>query len=98
MPLTVFISSTSLDLTQHRKALERSLLDAGLGPIGMEHFAAQPDQPLHACLREIGEADLFVGIYAWRYGFVPGDAGISITELEFFRGAAPGQTVLLLFR
>lgn len=97
MPLTVFVSSTSLDLPQHRKALERSLLDAGLGPIGMEHFAAQPDQPLHACLREIGEADLFVGIYAWRYGFVPGDAGISITELEFSEAQRLGKPCFCFF-
>lgn len=83
MPLTVFISSTSRDLVQYRISVERSLLDAGLSPIGMEHFSAQPQEPLEACLREVRESDLFVGVYGWRYGFIPSESGISITEMEF---------------
>lgn len=34
-----------MDLTHHRIAVERSLLDAGLHPVGMEHFSAQPEEP-----------------------------------------------------
>ena len=36
-----------------------------------------------ACLSEIEDCDLFVGIYAHRYGYVPNQANISITEAEF---------------
>lgn len=48
----------------------------------MEAFSARDQEPLEACLQEVAEADLFVGIYAWRYGFVPRDSAISITEQE----------------
>lgn len=72
-----------MDLTHHRIAVERSLLDAGLHPVGMEHFSAQPAEPVEACLRAVRESDLFLGVYGWRYGFVPSETGVSITETEF---------------
>jgi hypothetical protein len=97
MPFTVFISSTSRDLPDHRIAVERSLLDAGLCPIGMEHFAAQPEKPVAACLREVGEADLFVGVYGWRYGFVPSDTAVSITEMEFSEAQRLGKPCFCFF-
>jgi hypothetical protein len=53
----------------------------------MEVFGARPDEPSHVCLDEIDGADLFVGIYAHRYGFVPVSASISITEAEFDHAA-----------
>jgi hypothetical protein len=34
---------------------------------------------------EVKESDLFVGLYAHRYGFVPPDARASVTELEYER-------------
>ena len=97
MPLTVFISSTSRDLPDHRIAVERSLLDAGLHPIGMEHFAAQPEEPVAACLREVSESDLFVGVYGWRYGFVPSETGVSITEMEFSEAQRRGKPCFCFF-
>jgi hypothetical protein len=97
VPLSVFISSTSLDLKDHRIAVERSLLNAGLHPIGMEHFAAQPQEPLQACLNEIRDANLFIGVYGWRYGFVPGQTGASITELEFSEAQRLGRPCFCFF-
>jgi len=49
----------------------------------METFGARPDEASQACFAEIEGSDLFVGIYAKRYGFVPADSQISITEAEF---------------
>lgn len=83
MSTTVFISSTSRDLLDHRAAVAKSLLDAGFHPIDMANFMARPDGATTACLEEVAEADLFVGIYAWRYGYIPPGAGVSITEQEF---------------
>jgi Domain of unknown function (DUF4062) len=51
----------------------------------METFGARPGDPMRACLDEVAECDLFVGIYAHRYGFVPPDAHASVTELEYER-------------
>jgi hypothetical protein len=81
----------------HRISLERSLLDAGLHPIGMEHFVAQPNEPADACLREVGDADLFVGIYGWNYGFVPHETGVSITEMEFLEAQRLGKPCFCFF-
>ena len=83
MANSVFISSTSVDLRDYRAKVFHALLDAGLHPIGMENFAARPDDATSACLEEVREADLFVGIYAWRYGCVPEGSQVSITESEF---------------
>src|SRR5512136_2034855 len=83
MSTTVFISSTSRDLLDHRAAVSRALLNAGLHPIDMANFMARPEGATSACLKELADSDLFVGIYAWRYGFVPPGATVSITEQEF---------------
>ncbi len=60
-------------------ALER--LDQQVGR--MEAFGAQPMEPFVACLSEIENGDLFVGIYAHRYGYIPTGSTTSITEAEF---------------
>jgi hypothetical protein len=83
MSISVFISSTSRDLGAHRKAVAEALLHAGFHPIDMANFMARPEGATSACLKEVAEADLFVGIYAWRYGFIPEGNEVSITEQEF---------------
>jgi hypothetical protein len=83
MSTSVFISSTSRDLVDHRAAVAQALLYAGFHPIDMAHFMARPQGATMACLKEVAEADLFVGIYAWRYGYIPAEAEVSITEQEF---------------
>jgi hypothetical protein len=83
MSTSVFISSTSRDLLKHRAAVSKSLLQAGFHPIDMADFMARPEGATSACLKEVAEADLFVGIYAWRYGYIPDGAEVSITEQEF---------------
>ena len=80
MSTTVFISSTARDLLAHRAAVSRALLNAGFHPIDMANFMARPEGAASACLKEVADSDLFVGIYAWRYGFVPPSAAVSITE------------------
>jgi hypothetical protein len=83
MSTTVFISSTSRDLPNHRAAVAGALLNAGFHPIDMANFMARPEEATSACLKEVADSDLFVGIYAWRYGFIPPGAAVSITEQEF---------------
>jgi formylglycine-generating enzyme required for sulfatase activity len=83
MSTTVFISSTARDLLAHRAAVARALLNAGFHPIDMANFMARPEGAASACLKEVADSDLFVGIYAWRYGFVPPGTVASITEQEF---------------
>ncbi len=93
--LTVFISSTSDDLREHRRAVKEAVLDLGLHPIMMENFPAEGALAVDRCRRAAQEADIFVGIYAHRYGWIPGpDQGgrdnLSITALEYDWAAARG--------
>lgn len=94
MSTTVFISSTSRDLLEHRAAVAKALLKAGFHPIDMADFMARPEGATSACLKEVAESDLFVGIYAWRYGYIPEGSEVSITEQEFIEAERLGKPCL----
>ena len=52
----------------------------------MEDYVARDDRPLDKCLKDVREADVYVGLFAWRYGYVPrkgNPKARSITELEY---------------
>ena len=55
---------------------------AGMVWHGMEIFTASTRPTVEECLRYAREADLLVGIIAWRYGWEP-DGQKSITEMEY---------------
>jgi len=80
--MKVFLSSTYLDLRDHRSAVVEALERLGQQVERMEIFGARQEEPLSACLSEVEECDFFVGIYAYRYGFIPEGATVSVTEAE----------------
>jgi tetratricopeptide (TPR) repeat protein len=80
---TAMISSTALDLPQHREAVKEACIGAGVFPIGMEYQPARDDSGITVSLEMVDKADIYLGIYAWRYGWVPEGKDISITEMEF---------------
>lgn len=80
--MKIFLSSTYQDLVSHREAAARAVERLGQQGIRMEIFGARPLEATSACLEEILDCDLLVGIYAHRYGYVPGECK-SITEQEF---------------
>jgi nucleoside 2-deoxyribosyltransferase len=49
----------------------------------MKYFGSRPDDPVVVCFEAIREADVLVGIYAMRYGWIPEGKNCSITEMEF---------------
>ena len=79
----VFVSSTYIDLIDYRKASENAINDKGQKYEGMEYMGARDEEPTKACLNLVKECDLFIGIYAWRYGYIPDDPDVSITEQEY---------------
>ncbi len=91
--MKIFVSSTYVDLIEYRRAAERAinLLDQQFK--GMEYFGARPEEPKAACLKEVEQADVFVGIYAHRYGFVPDGDTASITEQEFEHAKKLGRPI-----
>jgi hypothetical protein len=80
----VFLSSTFTDLAQHRKTVQAAIRQLGAIDVSMEHFGARDERPVDECTRLVREeSDLFVGIYAHRYGYVPDGTDVSISELEY---------------
>src|SRR5262249_7861071 len=82
--LDAVISSTSIDLPDHRAAVIRVLNDLKIQPIGMEHWPVTGENPVDLCKQKVEDSEIFIGIYAHRYGWQPdGHGGKSITELEY---------------
>ena len=91
----VFISSTSIDLPEHRQKVITACLERGYFPDGMERWPAADATALKFCLDKVNEADVFIGIYAHRYGWIPPGESKSITELEYDRAVERGIPCLL---
>src|SRR5262245_59548447 len=97
---TVYVSSTFKDLVEHRAAVASALrkLSSVHRVIAMEDYVAADQRPLERVLADVGQADIYVGIFAWRYGFVPQENNPeqkSITELEFRHAKANGKACLI---
>lgn len=78
--MKVFISSTYLDLTEHRKAVVNAIrtIDEEVGH--MEVFGARDEEPTTVSLEELDKCQVLVGIYAYRYGTIPDGSKTSVTE------------------
>ena len=81
--MKIFLSSTYLDLTEHRKAVVQALHTMGEEVEHMEIFGARDQEPVDASLEELDKCDVLVGVYAYRYGTVPKGNVFSVTELEY---------------
>ena len=69
--MRIFVSSTFEDLREHRAAAIRVLRQLGHEVVAMEDFVAGGAVPLKRVLDDVKRCDTYVGIFAWRYGFVP---------------------------
>ncbi len=79
----VYVSSTFQDLEDYRAKVLEALRSNRHIDIAMEHYGAQNRRPLDKCLEDVANCDLYVGLFAWRYGYIPNNQTKSITELEF---------------
>jgi tetratricopeptide (TPR) repeat protein len=94
----IYISATYSDLIECRKAVYDALRSMKHDVIAMEHYVAADQRPLDKCLEDVASCDLYIGIFAWRYGYVPtkdNPEKKSITELEFRHAVAKGIPCLL---
>ena len=89
----VFVSSTYLDNAERRKLVLDAIDRASMSAISMERWTADERTADDVSLQRIEEADLYLGIVAWRYGWIPKGETKSITELEY--EAAEGTDRLL---
>jgi hypothetical protein len=97
----VYLSSTFEELKDYRGAVFSALEKAGLAVARMENYTAADERPLDLCLRDVAQSDIYVGLFAWRYGYIPPQVhenpnGKSITELEY-RHAEDRKLRKLLF-
>jgi hypothetical protein len=81
--IKAFVSSTFMDLESHRRAVRDGIRKLGADDVSMENLGSRDERPKDECLRLVKESDLFVGIYAHRYGYIPDGDSISLTEAEY---------------
>jgi hypothetical protein len=61
----------------------------------MEDCVATDKRPLDKCLADVASCDVYVGIFAWRYGYIPPGQERSITELEYRNAGLSGLERLI---
>jgi tetratricopeptide (TPR) repeat protein len=82
------VSSTMRDLPLHRKEVLDACLRQGMFPVMMEHLPASDAEAISASLKMVDEADIYLGVFAHRYGYAPKENNpqqISVTEMEYNR-------------
>jgi energy-coupling factor transporter ATP-binding protein EcfA2 len=94
-----YVSSTFDDLQEHRQAVSRTLRRAGFEDVAMEYYVAEDQRAIDRCLADVERCDLYVGVFAWRYGWNPPKSQnperISITEIEYRHALKLGKPRLL---
>ncbi len=98
---TIYLSSTFEDLKDFRQAVLEGLRRSEYHVLNMENYVAGAQRPVEKCLNDVAKADLYIGLFAFRYGYIPptqhqNPQGLSITELEY-RKAQELQKPYLVF-
>ncbi|HWW76555.1 MAG TPA: DUF4062 domain-containing protein, partial [Pyrinomonadaceae bacterium] len=92
----VVVSSTALDLPAHRKEVLDACIRQNTIPKMQEHLpasganAASGAEAIRVSLEMVDEAEIYLGVFANRYGYVPAGHDISITEMEYDRAVERG--------
>jgi len=73
--MRIFVSSSFEDLKEHRAAAIRVLRQLGHEVLAMEDIIAASTAPLSKVIDMVDRSDAYVGIFAWRYGYIPGRPG-----------------------
>jgi predicted ATPase len=93
--LRVFVSSTLRELAEERRAARVAIERLHLAPVMFE-LGARPHPPRELYRAYLAQSDLFVGLYAERYGWVaPGE---EVSGLEDEYNLAPGLPKLIYIR
>jgi len=93
--MKVYISSTFEDLAEFRQAVSLVARRLGLDDVTIEGYVAGARPALEECLRGVAEADIYLGLVAWRYGYIPPGQDRSITELEYRAAVEYGKPRLI---
>lgn len=94
----IYVSSTFSDLEDFRKAVGLALRRLGHEDVSMEYYVAGDERPLERVLADVATCKLYVGIFAWRYGYIPPEnnpGNRAITELEYRQAREVGIPCLI---
>src|SRR5262249_20087940 len=94
MPYGAFVSSTFVDLNDHRAHVIGSLRRAGFSVDPMEDWTADSDEPKKFSQDRLDGCDLCVLLVAFRRGYVPDGESLSITQLEYEAALKQGIDIL----
>jgi len=86
MKKKIYLSSTFIDLEEHRAAVKTALERAQFDIECMEKYPAFDERPKDKCLLDVAECDYYVLALALRYGFQPKEENpkkLSITQMEY---------------
>ncbi|MDZ7994368.1 MAG: DUF4062 domain-containing protein [Nostoc sp. EfeVER01] len=81
--IKAMISSTFIDLKDHRQQAILACLQEKVFPLVMETLPAINMTALEVSLQMVDEADIYIGIFGYRYGSIPEGDNISITHQEY---------------
>ncbi len=77
--MRIFVSSSFEDLKEHRTAVIRVLRQLGHEVLAMEDMTAASATPLSRVTDMVDRSEAYVGVFAWRYGYVPARSAGSAT-------------------
>jgi hypothetical protein len=107
--LKIFVSSTFEDLRDYREAAIKALRQMGHEVVAMEDFTASSAPPVERVLELVRACQAYIGIFAWRYGYIPRPLDIpagsalpaefeagktSVTHLEYLEAKAQDREIL----
>lgn len=93
--MRIYLSSTSVDLKPFRQAVLGALRRMGHEAAAMEDYGAEDQWPADKCVADVQASQLYVGVFAWRYGFVPAGRQFSVTEMEYLAAREKGIPTLI---
>jgi hypothetical protein len=95
--MKIYLSSTFMDLERYRAIVGRALRKAGYDVMMMEEYVARDERVEFACKGDVVKCDVYVGIFAWRYGHIPNENNperLSVTEMEYVAAGEKPMTRL----
>ncbi len=94
----IYVSSTFLDLQEFREKILFHLQKMKQAVTAMEYYLADDRRPADKCIADVEMCDIYVGVFAWRYGTIPDDNNpdkLSITEMEYRTARKKGIPCLI---
>lgn len=77
------VSSTWPDLDLHRAAVKKACEAAGIRPMMMEQLQDGDANAVARALRQVEDAQLYIGLFGYRYGRLPEGGQASVIEMVF---------------